>query len=118
MADTIQDAAEKWNERRYNQKFHPDLERIAKRLGEMNRPEHDPVFRWEDTYDTDPPYWRVSDTVIKILNDYDRTIRNVFIRVANLMARIKDMIAEDFDEDLESWEGAEEEPDTDPDGGP
>ena len=70
----------------------------------MNRPEHDDVFEWEGTYDTDPPYWRVVDTVIEILDAYDRNIKNTYTKVANLFGKVRALL-EDFDEDLESWEG-------------
>lgn len=110
IASTIQDAARKWNERKYSPKHHPELEKIAERLGKMNRPEHEAPFNWESTYDTEPRYWRVAEIVLTILDDYDRQVRSYHIRVANLFAKIKTLIAEDFDEDLESWEGPEEEP--------
>lgn len=101
--DTIQDAAKKWNDRKYNPKHHPELDKIAVRLGKMNRPEHEEPFRWESYYDTDPPYWRVSQIVLDILDDYDKHIKGVYTRVANLFAKVRTLI-EDFDEDLESWE--------------
>ncbi len=106
-ADTIQDAAKKWNDRKFNPKHHPELDKIAVRLGKMNRREHDDTFEWETYYNMDPPYWRVSEIVIKILDDYDRNIKNTYVRVANLFAKVRSLL-EDFDDDIESWEGPEE----------
>ena len=95
------DAKRLWNERKYQEKNHAELDRIAKRLTKMNQPEHDDVFPELLNYEETVPYWDVASITINILDNYDKNISKIYTKVANLFAKVRSLL-KDFDDDLES----------------
>lgn len=102
-ADSVEKAIKKWNERKYSPKHHQELEKIAKRLGEMNRPEHDEIFGDEFHYDEEPSYWEVTKIVLHILDEYDSDVKKVPIGIAKLVEGMTKLLNE-FDDEWESWD--------------
>lgn len=83
----------KWNERKYSQKHHQELDRLANTLTELNTKLHDEAeFFGDDNYEERPSYWETVDIAIKIIKNHDKAVENLYRKVAKMVAAFKEFL--------------------------